>query len=231
MTQVYRDFFDAAAIQGHFEITSEWLAVGHVDEFTMFVPAPNTARGWVCLIASPDRAYQILNDTATAGGGNALVFAGRTSGGWQTTVNNILNDTALATLNNQVQARIDTARAQIKTATGLTDADFIHLPTLFENVGSNQMAAYNPGVVNLICMPSNNGTVYFAIPDPEGPDLAGVDQFQADITAKLQALTNAGTPFNITYVDIFYSYHTNLGEAHCGSNFVRTPPNDDWWNK
>jgi PKD repeat protein len=238
MVQVYKDFWNASAIQTEFEITSEWLAVGHVDEFTAFIPAPATSRGWVVLIASPDRAYQVLQATQSAGHGSATVFAGRTLNlpqygisPYQTTVDNILNDTALATLNNQVQARIDSARTQIKTATGLTDADFIELPTLFENVGSNYMAAYNPGVVNMVTMPAANGTIYFAIPDPEGPDIGGVDQWQQDILNQMNALDTGSNPFDITFVDVFYSYHALLGEAHCGSNFTRTPPNDDWWNK
>ncbi|MCA8915129.1 MAG: hypothetical protein KDB90_06930, partial [Planctomycetes bacterium] len=231
MVQAYRDFFDAAEIQTQFEITSEWLAVGHVDEFTMFIPAPNTTRGWVCLIASPDRAYQVLQATANAGQGSATVFAGRSLGSYQTTVSAILGNSALSTLNNEVQTRIDQARSQIKAATGLTDADFIELPVLFEDVGGNEMAAYNPGDVNLVCLPSTNNTIYLVIPDPEGPDIAGVDQWQLDITTQLNALDTAGQPYDIRFVDVFYSYHYLLGEAHCGSNFVRTPPADDWWNK
>lgn len=233
MTQVYKDFFDAASIQGpHLQYTSEWLAVGHIDEFSMFVPAPNTARGWVCLIASPTVAIQILQNTKAAGGtsgGSIAVMAGRT--GYATTIDGILNDSALMTLQTQAQARIDTARNQIKAATNLTDADFIHVPQLFEYVGGNSVAALNPGSINMMVLPSANGTTYFAVPDPEGPDLGGVDQFQADISAKLQGLTNGSNPFNVTYVDVFWSYHDLLGELHCGSNSVRTPPNDDWWNK
>ncbi|MBX3473052.1 MAG: PKD domain-containing protein [Planctomycetes bacterium] len=230
MTQVYKDFFDAAALQGpHLQYTSEWLAVGHIDEFSMFIPAPNTARGWVCLMASPDVAIQILQNVQAAGGGANAVMAGRS--GYATTVNGILNDSALMTLQSQAQARINTARNQIKAATNLTDADFIHIPQLFEYVSGNYVAALNPGSVNLMVLPSANGTTYFAIPDPEGPDLSGADQFQADISAKLQGLTNGSNPFNITYVDVFWSYHDLLGELHCGSNTVRTPPNDDWWNK
>lgn len=226
MVASYQQFFDACAIQGPgFNYTSEWLAVGHIDEFSMFIPAPNTPRGWVCLIASPARAYTVLN----AAPGSAVVFQGRSS---QTTVSAILASTSLTTLNNEVQTRIDQARAQIKAATGLTDADFIHLPTLFENVGNSYMAAYNPGVVNLVCLPSTNGSIYLAIPDPEGPNNAsGQDLFQLDINAQLNALDTAANPYAITYVDVFESYHENLGEAHCGSNTVRTPPNDDWWNK
>ncbi|MBK9974747.1 MAG: PKD domain-containing protein [Planctomycetes bacterium] len=230
MIAAYREFFDAAAIQGpHLEITSEWLAVGHVDEFTMFIPAPNTARGWVCLIASPARSLTVLQATQSAGQGAAAVFAGRS--GYATTVNAILADTALMTLNQQAQTRIDQARSQIKAATGITDADFIHLPVLFEYASGNYVAALNPGDVNLVCLPSANGTTYLAIPDPEGPDIGGVDQWQADITAQLNALFTAGSPVAITYVDVFFSYHDLLGEAHCGSNFVRVPPADDWWNK
>jgi protein-arginine deiminase len=98
-------------------------------------------------------------------------------------------------------------------------------------VGSNYLAALNPGSVNLITLPSNNGTIYLALPDPEGPDIGGVDQFQLDINNQLAPYDNTTNPYSITYVDVFYSYHTLLGEAHCGSNTVRTPPNDDWWNK
>jgi protein-arginine deiminase len=227
MTQVYRDFFNAAEVQGPFlEYTSEWLAVGHIDEFTMFVPAPNTTRGWVCLIASPVLAFDILDQAAS----NATVFAGR--GSHQTTAGALRTDMSLRNLNTEVQARIDQARAQIKAGTNLTDADFIEFPTIFENVASNYLAALNPGSVNLICLPSGNNTTYFAIPDPEGPNNAsGQDMWQLDMTTKLNALATGARPFSITYVDVFYSYHTSLGEAHCGSNTVRIPPDMDWWNQ
>lgn len=227
MTQVYRDFFNAADVQGpYLEYTSEWLAVGHIDEFTMFVPAPNTARGWVCLIASPDLAFSILDQAASG----ATVFAGR--GSHQTTAGALRTNTSLRNLNTEVQARIDQARNQIKAGTNLTDADFIEFPTIFENVGQNYLAAMTPGSVNLICLPSGNNTTYFAIPDPEGPNNAsGQDMWQLDMTAKLNALATGARPFSITYVDVFYSYHTLLGEAHCGSNTVRIPPDMDWWNQ
>lgn len=226
----YRQFFDACALQGpSFTITSEWLAVGHIDEFSMFIPAPNTARGFICVMASPTRAMNILQTMYNAGQGSTVLFAGR--GSHQTTVTALWTNNALMQLNQETQLRIDQARNQIKAATGLTDADFVHIPCLYENVGSNYLAALNPGSVNLITLPSTNGTIYLALPDPEGPDIGGVDQFQLDINNQLAPYDTAGNPYSITYVDVFYSYHTLLGEAHCGSNTVRTPPNDDWWNK
>lgn len=232
-----RQYFDANYVQGtQVEVTSEWLAVGHVDEFTMFVPAPNTSRGYVCLIASPVLAWNILNNYATSHP-TAVVFSGRTlndpSWGvtpYQTTVGALLA-AANGTLQQQVQARIDQARTQIKNATGLTDADFVELPTLFENVGSNYMAAHNPGVVNCIVLPSANGTNYYAMPDPEGPVINGNDPWKLEIESKLATLATTANPNSLNFVNVFYSYHALLGEAHCGTNTIRIPPNaTDWWS-
>lgn len=230
-------YFDANYIQGtQVQVTSEWLIVGHVDEFSMFVPAPNTSRGYVCLIASPVRAWNTLVNLNNQGHGSTLVFAGRTSGGWQTTVNAIVSNTALGTLQTQTQARIDQARSQIKAATGLTDADFVELPTLFEEYVSPQtgptgyLVAYNPGVVNCVPLPAANGTTYIAMPDPEGPIVNSIDQWKADINSQMAGLYTASNPLDLRYVDVFYSYHTALGEAHCGTNTVRVPPaGTNWW--
>jgi protein-arginine deiminase len=232
MDNANRQYFDANALQGtHVQVTTEWLAVGHVDEYTMFIPAPNTARGYVCLIASPMRAWNQLVALNGTGGGALQVFPGRTTYSWQTTVGAIVGDAALGTLQGQVQTRIDQGRSEIKAATGLTDADFIELPVLFEHVGGGWLAAYNPGVVNLVCLPAANGTTYLVIPDPEGPNPGTGDIWKLDIQAQLAPLQTAGNPYDITFTDVFYSYHDLLGEAHCGTNTVRTPPNEDWWDK
>jgi protein-arginine deiminase len=232
MDNANRAFFDANPLQGpHVEATTEWLAVGHIDEYTMFVPAPNTARGYVCLIASPIRAWNQLVALNQAGQGNLKIFEGRTTYGWETTVSAVVGNSTMANYQQLVQARIDQGRDQIKSATGLTDADFIELPVLFENVGGNYQAAFNPGVVNLLCMPSPNGTVYFAVPDPEGPKPGGTDIWRQDVISQLNTLTNGSTPFDIRFVDVFYSYHDLLGEVHCGTNTARIPPDMDWWDK
>jgi protein-arginine deiminase len=232
MDTANRQWFDANPIMGpHVQATTEWLAVGHIDEYTMFIPAPNTARGYVCMIASPMRAWNQLVAMNGAGGGANVVFQGRTTYGWQTTVGAIVGNGPLGTLQQQVQARIDQGRNEIKAATGLTDADFIELPVLFEHVGGGYLAAYNPGVVNMVCLPAANGTTYLIIPDPEGPIDAGGDIWQQDILAQINPLFTAGSPVNIAFTDVFYSYHDLLGEAHCGTNTIRIAPDDDWWDK
>jgi protein-arginine deiminase len=222
-----RQYFASLPQGPHVEATVEWLAVGHIDEISMFMPA-NNSRGWACLIASPTLGFQVLQQTAQQGGGNAVVFNGRQ--GYQTTVNALLNDTHLVNLNNLVQARINQARDQIIAATGMSISDFIEVPVVFENVGGNEMAALNPGVCNCMVLPAPNGTVYFAVPDPEGPRLGNVDQWQLATTNAIMALTNGTPAFDVRYYDVFNSYHRLLGELHCGTNTVRTPPAGNWWN-
>lgn len=40
MTKVVRDFLKAQQVQAPVELYSDWLRVGHVDEFMTFVPIP-----------------------------------------------------------------------------------------------------------------------------------------------------------------------------------------------
>ena len=228
MIQVYRDYMTALDIQAPLlEFSTEWLVVGHVDEISMVVPAPANPRGWAILLASPDLARANLQTVANNGGGSLNVFAGRA--GWQTTVSAILGDSALMAYNDEVQTRIDGVRSVLQTQLGLSASEIIDLPVLFEDSGYGGAVAYNPGVVNMVVLPSTNGTTYLVIPDPEGPDQSS-DVWQASTTAAIQPLFTVGSPVSITYADVFVAYHINLGEAHCGVNFVRTPPASDWWD-
>ncbi len=162
-----------------------------------------------------------------AGGGNLAVFAGRSTGSWATTVNAALANTALTNFNAGAQTKIDNIKQQLITQLGLTAADFIEVPVMFENAGSNYAAAYNPGVANLVCMPVN-GKILMVVPDPEGPDQP-TDAWQNATRTALMALGTAANPVEVTFVDVFYSYHDLLGEIHCGSQNVRTPPTTPWW--
>lgn len=46
MTKVVRDFLQAQQVQAPVELYSDWLTVGHVDEFMTFVPIPGTKVSW-----------------------------------------------------------------------------------------------------------------------------------------------------------------------------------------
>ena len=80
--------------------------------------------------------------------------------------------------------------------------------------------ALSPGIQNLVVA----DTVLF-VPDPEGPDVAGVDIWQQ---ATRDALDGLG--LDIQFVDVFYSYHVLRGEAHCGTNVERAGVTETpWW--
>ncbi|MCK5689720.1 hypothetical protein KAI87_10645, partial [Myxococcota bacterium] len=109
-------WINAQEIQGPaLEVSSEWLAVGHVDEFFLFVPDFNSGGGrpWKIVIGSPSLAKDTLFDLFRAGGQAIPVFAGRET---ETTVAALVEDAELWAYNTLVEARIDTARARLKAA-------------------------------------------------------------------------------------------------------------------
>jgi protein-arginine deiminase len=219
MNRAQRDFMTAQGVQTPLiEISTEWLAVGHVDEVVLFLPNP-TGDHWKAVLASPALAKKALTDLADAGHGDLTVFAGRDA---ETTVSAVLRDRDLMVINQAAQTRIDQMRTALKQALSLTDADFVEVPVLYESQnydGIDLAAAYNPGVANLIVV----GNVLF-IPDPEGPKLNGVDVWQQQTS---NALADLG--FDIRFQDVFTSYHELFGEAHCGTNVERTPFTPAFW--
>ncbi|NWZ85329.1 PADI1 deiminase, partial [Poecile atricapillus] len=76
MAKAVRDFLLAQKVQAPVEIFSDWLHVGHVDEFLSFVPAPDR-KGFRLLLASPSACYQLLKEKQEEGFGEAAMFQGR----------------------------------------------------------------------------------------------------------------------------------------------------------
>ena len=215
------DFINAQEAQGPiFEVRSDWLQVGHIDEIFLVVPnlgAGPDERPWAIVIASPSLAIAALQAAQEAGHGSAKVFEGRKSYGYETTVDKLLSRSALMDSNDYAQGIIDTVREKLKSEVGLTDADFHEVPVLYHEWFH---LALSPGIQNLVVA----DTVLFA-PDPEGPDVDGVDVWQQ---ATLDALDGLG--LDIEFVDVFYSYHFLWGEAHCGTNVERAGVTETpWW--
>lgn len=42
-----REFLQAQQVQAPIELYSDWLTVGHVDEFMTFIPIPGTKVSWL----------------------------------------------------------------------------------------------------------------------------------------------------------------------------------------
>ena len=204
-----------------FEVRSDWLYAGHIDEIFLVLPdleAGLDERTWAIVIDSPALAIKTLQAAQEAGHGSAKVFEGRTNyGGYETTVDELLSRSALMDSNDYAQGIIDTVREKLKSEVGLTDADFHEVPVLY---GEWMHLAFSPGIQNLVVA----DTVLF-VPDPEGPDVDGVDVWQQ---ATREALGGLG--LDIEFVDVFYSYHVMRGGAHCGTNVERAGVTETpWW--
>ena len=218
------DWLNGQGVQGPaIEISSEWLAVGHIDEIVQFVPhrGATAQKPFVAVIASPQLARDILLELRALGHGATSVFAGRET---ETTVDAILDDEDLMAFNEAADARILDIRDTLKREIGLADADFRAVPVLYENIGDqgyDMAVALNPGIQNLI----TTGDRLF-VPDPEGPVVDGVDAWREATISTMQ-----DTTLDLVFVDVFESYHLLLGEAHCGTNVDRAPYARAWWSE
>lgn len=215
---------EAQGMQPPLYLDTSWLDVGHVDEIVSFLPA-STPRGWLTLVADPGLARSMLEDAQARGHGEAKLFTGKSWGrnAQQTpaevTVSQVLANTAVrdasATAALKLDGQLDLLRAEL----GLTDAELIRVPFLFQPT-SRGVTAYQPGTVNLLVL---SRTVVVA-PDPHGPVIDGQDLFKAHLEAAL-------APHGITvhWVDDWNLYHRGLGNVHCATNVLRQVPAVKWW--
>ena len=215
-------FLDAQEIQGPaLQLSSEWLAVGHVDEIFQFVPDLTPDEGgkaFKVVIASPAMARETLLAAQSRGNGSLVVFTGRDA---EYSVDEILSAENFLALNEAAQVRIDSVQQKMMAELGLVEDDFRPVPVMFEDAAGGLVAAFNPGVQNLITV----GDRLFA-PDPEGPIEDGQDLWREATLASL-----ADTDLDVIFVDVFFSYHRLMGEAHCGTNVDREPYATAWWTE
>ena len=115
------------------EVSSEWLAVGHIDEIFLIIPNRNAGPGertWIVLMASPTLAVQKLQEAVEAGAGEAPIFEGRVSSGWggnqnyETTATEVLGDEDFMAYQDLAQARIDSIQQNLMDEMGLTGSGF-----------------------------------------------------------------------------------------------------------
>ncbi|XP_010023007.1 PREDICTED: protein-arginine deiminase type-1-like, partial [Nestor notabilis] len=123
MAKAVKDFLTAQKVQAPVELFSDWLAVGHVDEFLSFVPAPDR-KGFRLLLASPSACYQLLKEKQEEGFGEAAMFHGL-EGVPRTTITEILADEGLRKFNSYVQSCINWNRDILKRSLGLSEQDII----------------------------------------------------------------------------------------------------------
>ncbi|XP_025909353.1 protein-arginine deiminase type-3-like [Nothoprocta perdicaria] len=166
MAKAVRDFLVAQRVQAPVELFSDWLAVGHVDEFLTFVPAPDR-QGFRLLLASPSACYRLLKEKQEEGYGEATMFEGL-KGVAKPSVNALLADEALRKFNAFAQSCISWNRDVLKRELGLAERDIVDVPQLFQGDGQAGARALFPDMVNMLVLGRHLG-----IPKPFGPVIRG----------------------------------------------------------
>ena len=218
--KVLRDFFFAQKIQAPFEIFSDWLSVGHIDEFMNFVPAPNP-KGFKLILASPDKCYDLLKRLRSEGHSQALLRQGKQIDDKPADISvaDVLDNEDLAHQNQRFQEHISWNREVLKQELDLAEEDIIDLPALFENDGDGRAKSFFPNMVNMLVLKQ-----HLAIPKPFGPRIDAQCQFEAYVKGVLEPLSLV-----CHFIDDWDTYFRDGGEIHCGTNTSRQPFTQKWW--
>ncbi|NXJ85936.1 PADI2 deiminase, partial [Trogon melanurus] len=229
MTRMVRDFLYAQQVQAPVELYSDWLAVGHVDEFVTFVPTSDAKR-FRMLMASPAACYKLFREKQKEGQGEATMFKGKGGVAFvgysgadtkRVTINKVLSNDLLAQQNQYAQRCIDWNRDVLKKELGLMEEDIIDLPALFKLDKQGKAVPYFPNMITMIVLAKDLG-----IPKPFGPVMGGGECCLEQRTRSL--LEPLG--LRCRFLEEVASYHGSLGEVRCGINVRRQPFAFKWWH-
>lgn len=217
MARVVRDFLKAQQVQAPVELYSDWLSVGHVDEFLSFVPTSDQ-KGFRLLLASPSVCLRLFQEKKEDGHGEAAQFDGLEHQ-VKRSINEMLEDRSLRSDSLYVQKCIDWNREVLKRELGLTEQDIVDIPQLFFLRGS-YAEAFFPDMVNMVVLGK-----YLGIPKPFGPIVNGRCCLEEKVRSLLEPLG-----LHCIFINDYLSYHKLLGEIHCGTNVLRKPFPFKWWH-
>ena len=244
-------FLERQIVQPPMTLDTAWLEVGHVDEMMTFLPNPAGAewKKWKLLIASPRKAYEIL-DTATYGMRmlhNRWLNINRRGVPVECTVMSFLNrDTPVPDPRNPgrrisgpdlrhyncttIQGRIDGVLTTLEDTINLDRVnDVIEVPVVFfpHDKAFTICGALTADMVNMLIL---NGRC--VVPKPFGPinnrNPVHFDMFEDSLRQDIRASLGGAAPA-LHFVDDWYSYHDAHGEVHCGTNTRRGPINRPDW--
>lgn len=216
------DHLRAQALQAPFTTDIDFLCVGHIDEYTSFVPDSTSPKGFKFIINDVPAAWALLESLPAS----TPIPKYRDHG--YSTVGQILDDQALRDLNDDIQRDyLDPMLQHYKATLGLEDSDIIKLPGLFEEVSfcGATTAALIPGMANLIVVELEGDSVQVFTADPFLREDTGSEEGDPMIAA-FEALMPPD--LTVHYLDDWDVYHMGLGEVHCGTNVLRTPVGS-WW--
>ena len=239
-----RGLLEHQIVQPHIHLDSGWLKVGHVDEMLSFIPRPGGRyQDFALVIASPSRAYELLDWLDGNGHHNARMLIGRQLPIWdhharqrtdrnvEVTVRDFLRQGIphvgdhgdLRAWNNTCQRHLDDVLRALRREIDIPQV--IRAPVLFRReLEFNLYRALTADTANMLVV----GQRCIA-PRPYGPSVnyqhGVVDAFEHDLE---RALPMGST---IRFVRDWNPYHCKNGEVHCGTNTHRQPAmgTDPWW--
>lgn len=220
-----QDFLERQAVQAPFELDIGWLCVGHVDEFTTFLPDPTAPRGFRLYVADIDEGRAFLEGLDP----DMSLPQYRYDHGFAD-VGEMLEDSSLWSYNEDLQ--LDSIDPNIEILTeelGLTPDEIVRVPALFERSRDcyGYALALIPATVNMAVWTDANGVdADLFMPDPffrSNTSDPSSDPFIATFAALLPPHLRAH------WVDDWDVYHMGWGEVHCGTNVRRDQPLD-WWS-
>lgn len=225
-------FLKAQQAQDPLVLETGWLGIGHVDEFVQFLPA-DTPRGWKIGIADPDGGLALLRKAQRDGHGHTKVFSIPRSyaQGRIPTIDQALSNKKLLKDNAYAARKIKENLALLKRETGVTDAEIVKIPAMFERFagfpgqgepsdGAPKLAAYYPGAINGVVLAPHT----YLAPKQWGPVVDGKDILAEAVT---KAYAKAG--MRVRYLDDWRTHHVFGGEVHCGTNTIRAA-GTAWWS-
>ncbi|XP_072210314.1 protein-arginine deiminase type-2 isoform X2 [Excalfactoria chinensis] len=212
-------FGNLEQVQAPVELFSDWLAMGHVNEFVTFVPSADAKR-FRMLMASPAACYKLFRQKQKEGQGEATMFKGYSGTDTKrVTINKVLSNGIMMQQNQYVQRCIDWNRDILKKELGLTEEDIIDLPALFK-LDKGKAMPYFPNMVPMLILSKELG-----IPKPFGPLVGGECCLEHHVRSLLEPLG-----LRCCFLEDISSYHGRLGEVHCGTNVQRRPFAFRWWH-
>ncbi|XP_062449691.1 protein-arginine deiminase type-1-like [Rhea pennata] len=218
MVKAVRDFVMAQEVQAPVELFSDWLALGHVNEFLTFVPAPDR-QGFRLLLASPSACYRLLKEKRDEGYGKVVAFEGL-KGVPKATVEELLADEALRQYNAFAQSCVSWNRDILKRELGLGEADIVDVPQLYMDGGDMGARAFFPAMVNMLVLGK-----YLGIPKPFGPVIGGRCCLEEKVRSLLEPLG-----LTCTFIAASSSSHAPAAAGCRGTNVRRQPFSFKWWH-
>ncbi len=228
MMLAVRDFLKAQKVQEPINLYSDWLVVGHVDEFMSFVPSLKATcyNKFKLLLASPTKFMDIMQNLADEGYCKSKLFEGKKSAdgsSFETSVEDILNDQVMQITNLKTQKNIDYNRKILIEELNLSEDDIIDLPACFfpdvDREGGYKVSALMPGLVNLVVYGNK-----LLIAKPFGPIVDGECIIEKYVRDQLEPLG-----LECCFINDWNAYHVMDGEVHCGTNVIREPFKYKWW--